>query len=372
MRHMVRITVAVMVASLLTGVTLSADDNELRIRRRQVVVFNVMVDCKANPPTATINGTNFGTLEPHVTLSYEVLTVLPGFTSETIVVELTEDLCTPGSYLLTVMRTRMRYRHRWLKHTKKDLALFEVAVGAIGPQGEQGLQGVPGQPGQQGQQGQQGLDGNLALASLGCSGGKVLTGFDGSGGLICSDPGGAGGGITTQKTFYSSGTCVIRSLKYTAWSEPGGDPVSDASWTCQIGKKGFSVIITMSDTSVQGAKFYTTLPSDWDEGTISLDVWWNSVSTTGNVAWRHAQTICFSPGDNEDGGSWNAADEVVDAADPEASDLNTALFGDLTTTGCVAGDLMAVVVHRDGTNDADDTLGASASLVGAELTVGRK
>ena len=134
MRHMVQITVAVMVASLLAGVTLSANDNELRIRRRQVVVFNVMVNCEANPPTATITGTNFGSQPPHVTLA---LAPLVNVTSPTIAGVFQADLpagfCEnpgPGSYLLTVMRTRMRHRHRWLKHTKKDLALFEVAIGA--------------------------------------------------------------------------------------------------------------------------------------------------------------------------------------------------------------------------------------------------
>jgi len=37
----------------------------------------------------------------------------------------------PGTYLLTVMRSRMNWRRRWLKLTKKDLAVFEVAI--VGP-----------------------------------------------------------------------------------------------------------------------------------------------------------------------------------------------------------------------------------------------
>ena len=190
MRHMVRIAVAVMVASLLAGVTLRADDddddrdddrhehrNELRIRSRQAVVFNVMVDCEAL--TATITGTNFGGYEPHVTLSLQELNVLYSENEMTFVVELTPAICSqPASHLLTVMRTRSKHRHRWLKHTKKDLALFEAAIGAIGPagadgadgadgavgpagpQGEEGWQGEQGPQGETGPQGLQGLTGN--------------------------------------------------------------------------------------------------------------------------------------------------------------------------------------------------------------------
>ena len=133
MRHMVRITVAVMVASLLAGVTLSADGNELRIRRRQLVITSAMANCDAG--TLIASGRNVGSQPPHVTLA---LAPLLNVTSPTIEGVFQADLpagfCVnpgPGSYLLTVMRTRMRHRHRWLKHTKKDLALFEVAIGAV-------------------------------------------------------------------------------------------------------------------------------------------------------------------------------------------------------------------------------------------------
>ena len=78
MRHMVRITVAVMVASLLTGVTLSANGNhELRIRRNQLVILSAMPDCDADPTTPDtimVSGKNFGTLHlPHFTLNLEQL-----------------------------------------------------------------------------------------------------------------------------------------------------------------------------------------------------------------------------------------------------------------------------------------------------------
>ena len=76
MRHMVRIAVAVMAASLLAGVTLSAnDDDELRIRRNQLVILNATPDCDAG--MITIAGENYGTLYvPHVTLNLVELDVM--------------------------------------------------------------------------------------------------------------------------------------------------------------------------------------------------------------------------------------------------------------------------------------------------------
>ena len=141
MRHMVRIALAVMVASLLTGVTLRADDDELRIRRRQLVITGAMADCGAGTLIAT--GMNFGSQPPHVTLALtELLNVTPPIEG-VFQADLPASFCNdpgPGSYLLTVMRTRMRHRHRWLKHTKKDLALFEVAIGVATLDDVTGLQ----------------------------------------------------------------------------------------------------------------------------------------------------------------------------------------------------------------------------------------
>ena len=139
MRHMVRIAVAVMVASLLAGVPLSADDddddrdddrNERRIRKSQLVILNAMPDCDAG--IMTIGGKNFGTSGVHATLNLIELEVMSA-DSENVVVYLPAEFCSApatNTNLLTIMRNSMRYRRRWLKLRKKDLGTFDVTIGA--------------------------------------------------------------------------------------------------------------------------------------------------------------------------------------------------------------------------------------------------
>ena len=146
MRHMVQITVAVIVASLLAGVTLSADGNhDLRIRRNQLVILNAMPHCDGD--IITIRGKNFGAVFPHVTLNLMQLGVISLDVSDpddnVVVATLGDefDFCgAPATYLLTVMRPRMKHRRRWLKLTKKDLGTLDVAVGMASLDDVTGLQ----------------------------------------------------------------------------------------------------------------------------------------------------------------------------------------------------------------------------------------
>ena len=122
-----------MVASLLAGVTLSAnDEDELRIRRNQLVILKATPDCDAG--TITIGGENYGAVYvPHVTLNLVELEVISAYHNG-VVAYLPAEFCnTPGTYLLTVMRVEMKYRHWWLKLTNKDLGTLAVTIGAVGP-----------------------------------------------------------------------------------------------------------------------------------------------------------------------------------------------------------------------------------------------
>ena len=194
MRHMVRITVAVMVAtiaSVATGVTLSANGNhELRIRRNQLVILSAMPDCDADPTTPDtimVSGENFGTLHlPHFTLNLEQLEDVSMVMDNVFEATVPAHFCAePGTYLLTGMRHKMRYRRRWLKLTKKDLGTFDVAIGAIGPQGEEGPQGVPGAQGPKGDKGDLGAAGGPGLQGPpGPPGADGADGADGGGGGI--------------------------------------------------------------------------------------------------------------------------------------------------------------------------------------------
>ena len=57
-----------------------------------------------------------------------------GHPIQEVTVEVPDDFCDdPGSVLLTVMRPRMKWRRRWLRHSRKDLGIADVAfVGAAG------------------------------------------------------------------------------------------------------------------------------------------------------------------------------------------------------------------------------------------------
>ena len=182
MRHMVRIAVAVMVASLLAGVTLRADDddddrNERRTRRSQLVILNAMPDCEAG--IITIAGENYGTGHvPHVTLNLVELDVISAYHNG-VMAYLPPDLCeTPGTYLLTVMRAEMKYRRRWLKLTNKDLGTFDVTIGAEGPAGADGADGATGPAGADGADGATGPAG--ADGADGATGPAGADGADGA------------------------------------------------------------------------------------------------------------------------------------------------------------------------------------------------
>ena len=167
MRHALRLAVAVMVAFVLARPTLSASDDALHIRERQVVISSAKIDCDAT--SITISGENFGYDTPHVTLNFTELTYVLPMRDDKIVAYLPTGTCDdPGTYLLTVMRAKIRDNDRWFKLTQKDLATFNVTVGAMGyegpqgpegPSGEQGPQGEPGSQGEPGPQGEPGSQG---------------------------------------------------------------------------------------------------------------------------------------------------------------------------------------------------------------------
>jgi hypothetical protein len=109
------------------------------------------------------------------------------------------------------------------------------------------------------------------------------------------------------------------------------------------------------------------LPSDWT-GNIDAILKWRTAATSGNVVWQIA-TVCIADGEVDDA-NWNSASTVTDAAKGTTLQLNDAAITSITATGCAAGELMHFRVLRDPTNGSDN-LGATASLVGVELTLRR-
>jgi len=111
------------------------------------------------------------------------------------------------------------------------------------------------------------------------------------------------------------------------------------------------------------------LPSDFS-GAIDARITWTTTATTGNAKWS-LSTICTATDATEtDDAAFNTASTQISAAPGVANRVQTSSITGLTITGCAAGELMHVKVFRDGA-DADDTIAATARLVGVEITYRR-
>ena len=112
------------------------------------------IDTNVNPNQITIQGANFGTTQPLVTVDNVPLVVL-SFTDTVIVATLPASI-SPGSYALAVAGGR----------NGNQVVTSVVTIGAVGPQGPAGPQGPQGFTGPQGpagavgSQGPQGLKGD--------------------------------------------------------------------------------------------------------------------------------------------------------------------------------------------------------------------
>ncbi len=146
--------------------------------------------------TLTVNGKNFGTQTPIVTLNAMALSVASS-TDTQLVAKLPTNI-PPGSYrLIVAVPDKDRDHDRGADHHGDEMsrsAAFIVTLGAVGPQGPQGIQGVQGPqgiqgpPGPQGPAGPEGPSGTAAFAGFRCPAGSVVVGFGSDGTPVCSCP----------------------------------------------------------------------------------------------------------------------------------------------------------------------------------------
>ena len=123
---------------------------------KQASIASAIPDSSSNPSQLTINGQNFGSVRPNVTLEGIPLSVL--IFSPTMVTALLPSGLKPGTYFLVLEPNGRREKR----------AEFDVALGAIGPKGDRGApgpagpQGIPGPQGVPGPQGPPGTGGGGA------------------------------------------------------------------------------------------------------------------------------------------------------------------------------------------------------------------
>jgi hypothetical protein len=133
----------------------------------------------------------------------------------------------------------------------------------------------------------------------------------------------------------------------------------------------FGALDFADGASALTSTFHVTLPADWTAtGGVDLKyIWFSGSTSTNSVVWT-AQTVCVADGEDLLAPTFNAAQTVADANNATANTRNSASITGVTTTGCAAGETMYFRVGRDPTN-ASDTLAATASLLGVELTLRR-
>lgn len=151
----------------------------------------------------------------------------------------------------------------------------------------------------------------------------------------------------------------------TNWSLPA--PTARPAPACITGTNTQRGVLDFDDTNDENAQTTIRLPADFT-GAIDAVIFWQSTATTGNAVWQ-VQTICVADAETGDP-AYNTASTVTDATKGVASQFNSAALTGITATGCAAGEVLFLKVRRDPAH-ASDTLGATARLIGVEVTVRR-
>ncbi len=140
--------------------------------------------------------------------------------------------------------------------------------------------------------------------------------------------------------------------------------------TCSAGTTETNLIRGVADfldTGTAQMQIPIQLPADFT-GAIDVTGKWRTTVTTNSVVWQ-VSTVCRADAEVDDA-AFNTANTVTDTAKGTANQLNDFSITGITTTGCAAGELMHLRILRDPAH-ASDTLAATASLVGLEVTLRR-
>jgi hypothetical protein len=176
------------------------------------------------------------------------------------------------------------------------------------------------------------------------------------------DAEGAGNVITYPvKTWYPAGAAsgAVRPM----WSTPASTAATIASAGTNIPR----ATAQYPDNATAYAFFEIALPSDW-VGAIDISILWYAATTAGDVVW---QVATAGAGDNTDfDPTFNTAQNIITTSKSVANRINTSSLTGLTLTGLVAGGLAWIKILRDPAH-ASDTLGATANIIGAMVTLRR-
>lgn len=150
------------------------------------------------------------------------------------------------------------------------------------------------------------------------------------------------------------------------WDLPTSAAAAPACVTGTNIQKG---VLDFADAGAASAQNTLILPADFS-GAIDARIIWTTSATSGNAKWS-LSTICTDTAATAtDDPSFNTASTVTTAAPGTANRVQTSSITSVTASGCSAGRLIHLKILRDGT-DGSDTIGATARLIGVEITIRR-
>jgi len=173
-----------------------------------------------------------------------------------------------------------------------------------------------------------------------------------------------------ERVWLPAGSCN-NGVASSRWDLPTS---SAASPSCVAGTNVQKAVLDYGDAS-GGFSAQTTLalPADWTtSGGIDVKLFWTTSATSGNVRWSISTACTATAGTATDDPSFNEADTVTTEAPSVANRVQTSAIAGLNTTACTTATstLVHLKVFRDG-GDPADTIGATARLIGVELTYRR-
>ena len=179
----------------------------------------------------------------------------------------------------------------------------------------------------------------------------------------------AGGGLTASSSVISNDVIGKQSMWVPAaamYPTTTAGCAAIASVESTAGRPDMKVL-DFDASSDENAQFSIAMPSYWNEGTITYQVYWTTAATdTDGVAWSLAG-VCVSDNDTIDV-AFGTAVVVTDDALGAAEDLCvTAESGAVTIAGSpAAGDLAYFNIERD-VSDGNDDMAEDARLIGIKI-----
>ena len=139
--------------------------------------------------------------------------------------------------------------------------------------------------------------------------------------------------------------------------------------TCVTGTNTQRGVLGFTDAgTILKAHTELRLAGDWDVGVVDAEFTWHTTAVSGAVVWQ-LETTCVAAGETGDP-AFNTAQVVVSNAQGTTLFYQEAAMAGVDMTGCAAGEHLYLRVSRDPAH-VSDTLAATASLVGLELTYRR-